>query len=216
VKANEYLADFVAKSLAAGQGRDAISTTLQQAGWPSGDIRRALAQWADPAPDLAGQGLPVPRPAAHVSARDAFTYGLIFTALAMVVWHINSLGFDLIDRALGNDSTGYLAEWTARSIRWSIAMLAVATPAFLWLTRSEAQRRRADPAQARSALRKWFGFITLYLAALGMAGDLVATIYAFLNGDLTLQFIAKAALVLLTAGLVFLYYRNDLRQTEDV
>ena len=211
MKPNEYLADFVAKSLAAGHGRDAISAALQQAGWPSGDIRRALAQWADPS-----QGLPVPRPAAHVSARDAFSYGLIFTALAMVVWHINSLGFDLIDRAFSYDSTGGLAEWTARSIRWSIAMLAVATPAFLWLTRSEAARRSKDPAQARSALRKWFGFITLYLAVLGMAGDLVATIYAFLNGDLTLQFLCKAALVLITAGLVFLYYLNDLRQSEDV
>ena len=215
MKPNEHLADFVAKSLAAGQGRDAITTALQQAGWPSGDIRRALAQWGDPAPGQAAQGLPVPRPAAHVSARDAFVYGLIFTALAMVVWHINSLGFDLIDYA-SQTRDDVFAEWRTSSIRWSIAMLIVATPAFLWLTRAEAARRRKDPAQGRSALRKWFGFITLYLAVLGMAGDLVATIYAFLNGDLTLQFLCKAALVLITAGLVFLYYLNDLRQSEDV
>src|SRR5690606_18321072 len=68
----------------------------------------------------------------------------------------------------------------------------------------------------RSAIRKWFAFVTLYLAALGMAGDLVATVYALLNGDLTLQFTAKAALVLLTAGLVFLYYRSDRRPGDEV
>lgn len=49
-----------------------------------------------------------------------------------------------------------------------------------------------------------------------MVGDLIATIYALLNGDLTVQFIAKAALVLLTAGLVFLYYRGELRQGDEV
>lgn len=208
MKPNEYLADFVARALAAGQGRDEIAAALQQAGWQASDIRRALAAWGDTA-----LGLPVPRPAAHVSARDAFFYGLMFTALAILVWHIDALGFDLIDRVFGaGDDYG----WRTRSIRWSIAVLIVVVPLFLWLNRAEAARLRDDPGQTRSAIRKWFAFVTLYLAALGMAGDLVATVYALLNGDLTLQFAAKAALVLLTAGLVFLYYRSDLRQGDEV
>lgn len=210
MKPNETLSDFVARALAAGESRDAIAGTLRSAGWQAGDIRRALGAWGDPA-----FGLAVPRPAAHVSARDAFTYGLMFTALAMLVWHIDALGFDLIDRAWGvADDYGY--DWRARSIRWSVAVLVVVVPAFLWLNRAEAARLRADPARARSAIRKWFAFVTLYLAALGMVGDLIATVYAFLNGDLTAQFLAKAALVLLTAGLVFLYYRADLRQGDEV
>ena len=208
MKPNEYLADFVAKALAAGQGRDEIAAALQQAGWQASDIRRALAAWGD-----TSLGLPVPRPAAHVSARDAFFYGLMFTALAILVWHIDALGFDLIDRVFrAEDDYG----WRAQSIRWSIAVLIVVVPLFLWLNRAEAARLRDDPAQTRSAIRKWFAFVTLYLAALGMVGDLIATIYALLNGDLTVQFIAKAALVLLTAGLVFLYYRSDLRQGDEV
>jgi len=208
MKPNETLSDFVARALAAGQGRDEIAAALQQAGWQASDIRRALAAWGDTA-----LGLPVPRPAAHVSARDAFFYGLMFTALAILVWHIDALGFDLIDRVFGaGDDYG----WRTRSIRWSIAVLIVVVPLFLWLNRAEAARLRDDPGQTRSAIRKWFAFVTLYLAALGMAGDLVATVYALLNGDLTLQFTAKAALVLLTAGLVFLYYRSDLRQGDEV
>lgn len=208
MKPNEYLSDFVARALAAGQGRDEIAAALQQAGWQASDIRRALAAWGD-----ATLGLPVPRPAAHVSARDAFFYGLMFTTLAILVWHIDALGFDLIDRVFGaEDDYG----WRAQSIRWSIAVLIVVVPLFLWLNRAEAARLRDDPAQTRSAIRKWFAFVTLYLAALGMVGDLIATVYALLNGDLTLQFTAKAALVLLTAGLVFLYYRSDLRQGDEV
>lgn len=210
MKPNETLGDFVARALAAGRGRDEIAAALREAGWQASDIRRALAQWGDPA-----LGLPVPRPAAHVSARDAFFYGLMFTMLATLVWHIDALGFDLIDRAFGiEDDFGY--DWRAQSIRWSIAVLVVVVPLFLWLNRVEAARLRDDPAQTRSAIRKWFAFVTLYLAALGMVGDLIATIYALLNGDLTVQFIAKAALVLLTAGLVFLYYRGELRQGDEV
>lgn len=210
MKPNETLSDFVARALAAGRDRDEIAAALQQAGWQAGDIRRALAAWGD-----AALGLPVPRPAAHVSARDAFFYGLMFTALALLVWHVDTLGFDLIDRAYIT-GTDYADEWRAQSIRWSIAVLVVVVPLFLWLNRAEAARLRSDPAQARSAIRKWFAFVTLYLAVLGMVGDLVATIYALLNGDLTLQFIAKAALVLLTAGLVFLYYRGEMRQGDEV
>jgi hypothetical protein len=40
-------------------------------------------------------------------------------------------------------------------------------------------------------------------------------IYALLNGELTLRFLAKAALVALTAGLVFLYFRGAMAEAED-
>lgn len=207
MKPNEYLSDFVARALAAGRGRDEIAAALREAGWQASDIRRALAAWGD-----AANGLPVPRPAAHVSARDAFTYGLLFTGLAMLVWYINALGFDLIDRAVAQNAW---TDWRAQSIRWSIAVLVVVAPAFLWLNRKENLRAEADAGRARSAIRKWFGFVTLYLAVLGLAGDLMTTVYTFLSGDLTVHFIAKAVLVMITAGLVFLYYLHDLRQSDE-
>ena len=36
----------------------------------------------------------------------------------------------------------------------------------------------------------------------------MAVLYAFLSGDLTIRFVAKAALVAAAAGLVFLYLRG--------
>lgn len=209
MKPNEYLADFVARALAAGEDRERIRETLKTAGWQETEIRRALGQWGDPF-----AGVPVPRPAAHVSAREAFTYALLFVGLGMLVWHINALGFDLIDTAFATpDDYGY--DWRSYSIRWSIAVLVVIGPVFLWLNRAETRKQAADPGRVRSAIRKWFGFVILFFAVMGMVGDLIATIYALLSGDLTLQFIAKAALVLLTSVLVFLYYRRDLEQGDE-
>lgn len=205
MKPADQLAEFVGKALAEGRSRAATAAALRQAGWSIGEIARAMAAWAE-----GSFTPPVPRPRDTVSARDAFGYLVLFTALAFSIWHINSLGFALIDRLYENATTEpYLSVYSLQSLRWSIATLVVSVPLFLWLNRRLALAMQADPARRRSALRKWFGYTTLFLAALGLAGDAVATIYALLSGDMTLQFILKAGLVLLTVGLVFLYYRME-------
>lgn len=205
MKPADQLAEFVGNALTMGRSRADTAAALEQAGWSPGEITRAMAAWAD-----SSFTPPVPRPRDTVSARDAFGYLVLFTALAFSIWHINSLGFDLIDRLYQDEATDiYVRTYSLQSLRWSIALLVVSVPLFLWLNRRLALAMQADPARRRSALRKWFGYITLFLATLGLAGDAVATIYALLSGDLTLQFILKAALVLLTVGLVFLYYRME-------
>ena len=102
------------------------------------------------------------------------------------------------------------------NIRWSIAVLVVATPMYLWLTIRERAKLAADPALYRSAIRKWLTYITLLLAATTLLGDLMAVIYAFLSGDFTFQFFLKALVVALVAGLIFLFYLNDIRKGDAV
>ena len=55
-------------------------------------------------------------------------------------------------------------------------------------------------------------YVTLLFAAAVLLGDLVAVIYAFLSGDLTVQFALKALVVAGIAGGIFGYYRRDGRQ----
>ena len=47
--------------------------------------------------------------------------------------------------------------------------------------------------------------MTLMVASLVFLADAIYVIYALLNGDLTLRFAIKAALVAAVAGLVFAY-----------
>ncbi|MGL4237165.1 DUF5671 domain-containing protein [Tabrizicola sp.] len=202
MKPSEQLAEFVGKALASGRKRDEISAALSTAGWHETEIERAQNAWSD-----SGFDPPVPRPRSTVSAQDAFIYGLLFTLLAAIIYKINDLGFSLIDLWFFEPEPDEpIPAYAFRWMRWSIALLLVVFPVFLWLNRRQTKLAIADPAQRRSALRKWFGYIMLFFAVLGLVGNLVTTLYRFLNGDLTLQFGLKALLVLVTLGLVITYY----------
>lgn len=203
------LAQFVADALRAGRPRSEIADALASAGWSAPEIKAALAAWSE-----VPFAVPVPVPRPYVSAREAFLYGLMFLSLATTAWHINALGFSLIDLwvpSLVSSADAFSVE----SVRWSIASLVVFLPLFMLLKSRVVRDARADEGRKRSVMRRWFAFITLFLAALAFVGDLIATIYALLNGDLTLRVAAKAGLVATTAVLVFLYFRNDLDETGD-
>jgi hypothetical protein len=215
MKPGDKLADFVGKALADGRSRDDIAAALRAAGWQESEVTRAMEAWAD-----GGFALPVPRPQSIVSARDAFFYGLLFLLLATAVFTINSLGLGLIDLWFSDAEPGTpLPQWVREDFRWWISVLIVVLPLFLWLNVRERRQIATDPARKRSALRKWFCYVTLFFAATGLVGDLMYTVYAFLNGDVSVQFLLKAGLVLVTLALVFYYYwreadlplaRNDL------
>jgi len=68
------------------------------------------------------------------------------------------------------------------------------------------------PTKKELGIRKWLTYVTLFLAGIILAGDLVTVLYKFLDGqDLTLAFLLKALVVLVVSGAVFGYYLEDIR-----
>src|SRR3546814_11040 len=86
---------FVREALASGQPRPAIEAALAQAGWPAEQARDALDAYADVAFPV-----PVPKPRPYLSAREAFLYLVLFATLYVSAYHLGSLLFDLVNRAL--------------------------------------------------------------------------------------------------------------------
>lgn len=207
---SDRLAHFVHQALAEGRTRDEVAAALADAGWSRREIADGLAGWAD-----VDFSPPVPRPRPFVSARDAFLYGLMFVALAMTAWHLTALGMALIDRWLPEAGRTDALARDASGIRWSIASLIVFFPVFLGLNSRAGRAIRSDAGQRRSLVRKGVGYVTLFLAAIAILGDLIYVIYALLNGELTLRFMAKAALVATVAGVIFFYFRADLAEDRD-
>ena len=199
---NRDLAQFVRDALSAGKSRVEIAAMLGQAGWSAQEISAALEGWADVpfAP-------PVPRPRPVVTARDFFVYALMFGVLLFGAGYLVGLLHALIDQFISSEDSG-----ATYRIRWAMAVLIVTLPLYLWLATRENRRLAADPALARSAIRSWMTYVTLLFAAAVLLGDLVAVIYAFLSGDLTVQFALKALVVAGIAGGIFGYYRRDGRQ----
>lgn len=204
MKPADQLADFVGAALADGRSRAEIAAALDAAGWSPSEVSAALGAWAE-----TGFTPPVPRPRPYVSAREAFSYALTFVSLGMTAWHVVALGFQLVD-AWVPDPFDPRESVSAEAIRWSVSFLVVFLPLFLVLQRRLSLAVQADPAKRRSWVRVWIGYITLFIASVTLAGDLIGTIYALLDGELTLRFALKAGLLGAVAGVVFLYFRREM------
>jgi hypothetical protein len=206
----EELVRFVESALERRLPRAEIRVALRQAGWRDEEVEKALAAFADV--DFA---VPVPRPRPYLSAREAFFYLLQFAALYTSAWSLGRLLFLLIERALPDPiDESWRSAVSGDSIRWAISSLMVAFPIFLLVARSLTRAAHRDPERRGSKVRKWLTYLTLFVAAAVLTGDLITVIYNLLGGEITTRFLLKTATVALIAGGVFGYYLWDLRGEE--
>lgn len=210
MRPSEKLSSFVKDALVAGRGPEDIRRAITEAGWTQAEAEGALATWAN-----TGFTPPVPSPTRLVSARDAFFYGLMFAALLLTTWHLNTLAFELIEAWLPDvDQPGRY--FSRNAVRWSVSILVVFAPLFFWMNHRATAATRSDPVLRRSGIRRWFGYVTLFLASITLLCDLVYVIHATLSGDLTAQVAAQASVVAATASAVFFYFRGQTRETDHV
>lgn len=208
--ATQELETFVRGALARGASRTDTASVLREAGWPAEQIRSALAAFADVAFPL-----PVPRPRPYLSAREAFLYLLLFTTLYLSAYYFGSLLFEFIERAFPDPAVTSYA-WTSpmERIRWASASVVVAFPVFLFVSRHVGRELARQPVKRLSAVRRWLTYLTLFVTASFLIGDLITLVYNALGGELTVRFALKVLVVGAIAGTVFGYYLWDLRQEE--
>lgn len=208
--ASPELEQFVRDALMRGHDREQVRQALLAAGWSAEQIRGVLDGWAEV--DFA---LPVPRPRASLSAREAFLYLVLFSTLYFFAWNLGSLLFALLEHALPDPAD---AQWQVvrltGSIRWSISALVIAFPVFALLSRHLAQDVARNPIKRLSPIRRWLTYLTLFVAAAVLIGDLTTLVFNLLGGELSLRFVLKVAVVAAIAGTVFGHYLRDLRREE--
>ncbi|MEL6998487.1 MAG: DUF5671 domain-containing protein [Pseudomonadota bacterium] len=208
----DELKGFVRDALVAGRSRAEIADALSAAGWGRGEIETALSDFSD-TPFIP----PVPRPRGSVTARDAFLYAILFTALLFTAGYLISLIHNLLDIWLPDSADGqYVPARAEGRIRWAIAILIVAAPVCVWLSVTTDSRARIDPGHARSPVRKWLTYVALFIAAMVIFADLTYVIYAFLDGEITTRFLLKAGTVATIAGMIFAYYLRGVEESKDV
>ncbi|MGV8959440.1 MAG: DUF5671 domain-containing protein [Stenotrophomonas sp.] len=204
------LEHFVRDALARGHERAQVTAALLAAGWRREQVHSVLDGWAQ-----VDFPLPVPRPKASLSARETFLYLVLFSTLYFFAYHLGSLLFELIEHALPDAAD---AAWrTVRrsaSIRWSISALVIALPVFAVMAWHISREVTRDPIKRLSPVRRWLTWLTLFLAATILLGDLTTLVYNVLGGELTVRFALKALVVGVIAGSVFGYYLWDLRHEE--
>ena len=91
---NGALNQFIRDALSKGISKPEIEAKLLEAGWPDDEIQEALSAWAD-----TEFRVPVPRPKPYLSAREAFTYLVLFTLLYASAWSFGELLFQFVNKA---------------------------------------------------------------------------------------------------------------------
>jgi hypothetical protein len=207
---DDELLAFVKESLSRGRSRAEIADALERAGWSREQSASALDAFAD-----VEFPVPVPMPRPYVSARDAFVYLVLFTALYVTAYHFGSLTFDLINLAFPDRSLdATYGQYVRMGMRWSLASLLVAFPVFAFMTRKINREIVSDPGKRRSKVRRWLTYLTLFVAACVLIGDVTTLVYNALGGELTTRFLLKVLTVAVIAGAVFAYYLHDLQLDE--
>jgi hypothetical protein len=209
--APDDLTPFVREALLLGRSRDDIADALRRAGWTHEQTDAALRTFAD-----VDYPIPVPRPKPSLSAKEAFWYLVLFTTLYLSAIYLGTLLFQFINLAVPDPTdSAYIADYAETRIRWAIAVLIVAFPLFIYMSRLVGRALRRDPAKRASPVRRWLTYLTLFVAVCVLVGDATALIYNLLSGDLTLRFFLKALVVGVIAGGVLGYYLWDLRRDEE-
>jgi hypothetical protein len=209
---NPDLQQFVREALARGVPRAVVREKLIAAGWPSDEADAALASWAD-----SEFGIPVPRRRPYLSAREAFLYLVMFVTLYISAFNVGVLLFQFIERWLPDTLGARHASGTysPEHVRNAAAAILISYPIFLLLSRLIGRAVAREPEERSSRIRKWLTYLTLFVAAVVIIGDLTFLVSRLLSGELAPRFLLKVLVVLAIAGTAFGHYLGDLRREED-
>lgn len=152
------------------------------------------------------------------TARDVFLHLLAMVTLCwsavafvtLVFQYINYFYPDALYRSI------YYQQFSVWIIRSSVASLIIVFPLFIFVSWYLNKIYRREYQVRESKIRKWLIYLTLFIATLIIIGDLVSIIFNFLGGEVQVRFILKSFSILITAGVIFGYYLDDVRKSEPI
>ena len=221
---DEKLIQFVDHATAKGMDYATIRQLLLSAGWNDQDVAEVFT-----ARDLE---LPIPKPAVvrparprsrkesvwPRRARDAFlhllTFGALYTwATSLILLFFTYINFAFPDPAWRTSQREL--EEALSLIRAQLAIVIVAFPIFLILWHFLLREAAQDTGKPKGGIRRWLGYLTIFVGALTLSGDVMTLIYFFLEGQLTLRLVLKASVLFLIAGSLVVYLALTLRSESE-
>ena len=201
----EQLDKFVKDALTAGRTRPEIKKALAQAGWSEFETNNALDSYADI--DFLP---PVPKQTVQTTARDYFIYGILLTALFFTAYYLIEFIHSYIDLWFATELHNYNEKRYLRKRNWSIAILVITIPVYLWLS-IKTHKETHSIVTSTLRIKQSLIYIILYISAFVFLADMSYILYTYLNGTLNNIFLYKALTIAIVNASVFLYYLREIR-----
>lgn len=135
--------------------------------------------------------------------KDFFLHLSATAVLYVAAGALINLWFTVINYFFPDQLAGY---FYGNAVAWPISMLVVLVPALYILEWFIARDVARMPEKKDLWIRKWRIYLTVFLAAALVIGDLIALINVYLNGEITVRFGYKVLAMLLIAGTIGKYY----------
>lgn len=147
---------------------------------------------------------------AKTTPKDFFLWAGAMVAFYWSVIALIGLLFDYINYTFPNPLAYYNPDPYQGGISFEMSSLIILVPLTVILMRIIRKNIETDPSRADIWVRRWALFLTLFIAGISMAGDLIWLLDAFLSGsEMTVAFLFKAAIVFLIAAAVFMHFLAD-------
>ena len=126
------------------------------------------------------------------------------------------LTFDYINYTFPNVLNYYPGDPYQSGSSGEMASIIVLFPIYLLIMRFIHKDAVRDPSRNEIWVRRWALILTLFVAGIAMAADLITLLTTFLNGEaLTIAFLLKVLIIFLVAGGVFMHFIADFRGYWD-
>ncbi len=144
--------------------------------------------------------------------KDFFLWAGAMVAFYWSVIATIFLIFNYIDYTFPNALADLPVDPYASGISNEMASIIVLLPIYMLLVRFIRRDAARDPSRNEIWVRRWMLILTLFIAGVAIAVDLITLLTTFLNGEeLTTSFLLKVLVILLVASGVFMHFIADLK-----
>ena len=213
---SEELSEYIKKARAKNISDSEITNSLLKTGWGNEDIREALSnKFSLEAPTP--QGLEVPIKTTHYGMWVAFEHILLFISLYVMATSLALTLHTFVDKwfpgvPVDGSFGRYIDTFRSTLLRGYLASLIVSTPMFSLFFLHITKRTKEEPNMRSLRARKILIYITLVGTFLFLLYSLIKIIYAFLDGNITFNFILHFLVTSGVSGIIFAYYLNEVKE----
>lgn len=217
---NLSILEFIKKSIEEKQRKSQIKEKLTAVGWTDDEVETVYSQ------ALKELGVPIPETRLSLTSKRMGTALEValnvfsFILLGISITAIGVLYYEIIDAyfpdpmLLSYSSSGYGSFVNTEAVHYSIAALIIACPFFFFASRLWFRRFRQEEVKIETAFTKGITYLVLLVCSVVLVGDLIAILFTFFQGEMSIRFFLKALVVFALAGTVFGWYFFERREIQ--